>query len=129
MTEEYPRKADLRTEVYQPLPFIAPGTIDPSTMSGEEATKQALAVLAALNAALDTGNADTLAACFFAEQAFWRDMLALTYHLRTFATADVVARAFLETKMLRGLSGAIEIEGAATFVPATPVLVSDTLFF
>ncbi len=98
-------------------------------MSSEEATKQALAVLDAFNVALDTGNAETVASCFFTEQAFWRDMLALTYHLRTFATSGVVSRALLETKMLRGLSGAIKLKGAAIFVPATPVLVSDPLFF
>jgi hypothetical protein len=40
--------------------------------------------LDALNVALATNNTKALQECLFAEQAYWKDALALTYHLRTF---------------------------------------------
>lgn len=120
--DEYPAKADLRNELCQPLPHIAPGTVDSTVMSSEEATKQARTVLSAFNNALSSNDAKKLASCFFAGQAFWRDMLALTSHLRTFTTPSVISAALLETKGLRGVVGDVALEVAAIFIPASPVL-------
>lgn len=92
-------------------------------MSSEEATKQARTVLSAFNNALSSNDAKKLASCFFAGQAFWRDMLALTSHLRTFTTPSVISAALLETKGLRGVVGDVALEVAAIFIPASPVLV------
>lgn len=94
-------------------------------MAGDEATKQANAVLNRLNAALAPDDAATLESCFYADQAYWKDQLALTYHLRTFKTPGVIAASFLETKALRRIPNGIEVDGAAVFLPATPVLVSN----
>ncbi|TVY75931.1 putative indole-3-pyruvate monooxygenase [Lachnellula suecica] len=91
-------------------------------MAGDAATKAALAVVNEFNAFLAADDAAGLASCFFADQAWWKDQLALTYHLRTFATPNVIAAALLETKQLRGLSGCIKLEGPAQFLPASPVL-------
>lgn len=127
--DEYPPKAKLRELVAQaPLPVIAPGTVNPASISSSDSFEAALVVLNELNAALAAEDAKKLKACFFSEQAYWRDQLALTYHLRTFATPAVLAASFLETKKLRGLTEGIKLEGAPQFIPATPVLVSQKAF-
>lgn len=107
----------------EPLPALAPGLINPASMVGDEATIQAKVVLSRLNDALAAEDAGTLESCFFADQAYWKDQLALTYHLRTFKTPGVIAASLLQTKALRGLANGIEVDGAAVFLPATPVLV------
>ncbi|KAL1629247.1 hypothetical protein SLS56_005470 [Neofusicoccum ribis] len=120
--DEYPQAADLRKMMdQQPVPVVAPGTVDAASMAGEEPTKQAQAVLDAFNAALAADDAEALESCFFASQAYWKDALALTYHLRTFKDPGVIAASFLETKKLRGITDGIKLE-AARFIPATPVL-------
>lgn len=123
--DEYPPAVELRQlSVQYPLPVITPGTVDPASMVGSEPLNAALAVLSEFNDALAVGDDEKLKACFFPEQAFWRDQIALTYHFRTFATPAVVAASLLETKKLRGLTESIKLEGTPQFVPATPVLVS-----
>lgn len=83
----------------QPLPTLPPGLIDPASMAGDGATKQANDVLIRFNAALAADDAATLESCFYSSQAYWKDQLALTYHLRTFETPNVVAASLLETKI------------------------------
>lgn len=107
-----------------PLPTLAPGLVDPELMAGDAATKQANIVLSRFNAALANNDAAELESCFYADQAFWKDQLALTYHLRTFKTPSVIAGGLLETEKLRNVSKGIAVNGAALFLPATPVLVS-----
>ncbi|PYI09585.1 monooxygenase [Aspergillus sclerotiicarbonarius CBS 121057] len=120
---EHPPRADLRHMMHQhPLPTLTPGLIDPSSMAGDEATTQARAILTRLNTALATDDAKTLQSCFYADQAYWKDQLALTWHLRTFSSPGTIAASLLETAKLRKVSGEIEIDGAAMFLPATPVL-------
>lgn len=110
-----------------PLPTLAPGLVDPATMEGDAATHQAQSVLNTFNAALAADDCESLANCFFQSQAYWRDQLALTYHLRTFGSPDVIAASLLETKTLRSVKGEIAMDGAAMFLPLTPVLVSGLL--
>jgi hypothetical protein len=107
-----------------PLPMLAPGLIDPASITGNAATKQAQSVLSTFNSALAANDCDLLASCFFEGQAYWKDQLALTYHLRTFKSAGVIAASLLETKALRNIKELITVDGAAMFLPATPVLVS-----
>ncbi|KAH7631217.1 hypothetical protein B0T09DRAFT_339383 [Sordaria sp. MPI-SDFR-AT-0083] len=120
---EYLPQIDLR-EMFekQPLPIIAPGTVDSASMVGDEATEKALAVVDALNAALVAEDAKSLESLFFPGVVYWKDTLALTYHLRTFSGAAVVAASILETRKLRGIERGIQLEGPAQFVPASPVL-------
>ena len=122
INQEYPPKADLRRQLYKPLPFIPPGTVDPA-LDAAEATKQGTSIILKMNAALKDGNEELLEQCFFKGQAYWRDILALTSHLRTFATPRVIARALIETHKLRGFAEGLELQGQAKFVPASPVLV------
>lgn len=121
---EYPPRADLRKDVYRPLPKIAPGIVDPAAMAGDASTNHAQAVLDALNAALASNDANKVADCFYPEQAFWRDIVAFTSHLRTFIQPDVVANALLQMKSLRGIEGGIGIKGDPHFVVMNPVMVS-----
>ncbi|RDW70455.1 Monooxygenase [Aspergillus mulundensis] len=104
-----------------PVPSLTPGLIDPASMAGDAATTQARAVLDRLNSALATGDTKTLESCFYAEQAYWKDLLALTWHLRTFRGPSTIAASLLETAKLREV-GAFEVDGEAVFLPATPVL-------
>ncbi|GKZ49685.1 hypothetical protein AbraIFM66951_002256 [Aspergillus brasiliensis] len=121
--DEYPRRGDLREMMNQhPVPTLPPGLIDPASMASDEATTQARAVLESLNTALVTGDVKTLEDCFYPDQAYWKDQLALTWHLRTFSTPSTIAASLLETAKLRNVSGGVEIDGAAVFLPATPVL-------
>jgi hypothetical protein len=121
---EYPPRADLRREIYQPLPKVAPGTIDPASITGDVATDVVKAAVAALNAALLSKDAEKLADCFSEEQAFWRDNLALTAHLRTFRHNRVISEALLLMDSLRTISGGFEVSGEPRFIAPNPQLVS-----
>jgi hypothetical protein len=122
-SQEYPPRGDLRAMMDElPLPTLAPGLVDPELMAGDAATKQANIVLSRFNAALASNDATELESCFYADQAFWKDQLALTYHLRTFQSPSIIAESLLKTEKLRGVSKGIAVDGAALFLPATPVL-------
>lgn len=125
--EEYPPRADLRKDVYRPLPKIAPGTVDPAALTGDVPANYAQALLSDVNAALASSDAEKLADCFYPEQAFWRDIVALTSHLRSFAKPNVVAAALLGLKPLRGIEGKIELAGDPHFAVMSPVMVSGQL--
>lgn len=122
--KEHPPRADLRKMMDQhPLPVLTPSPIDPGSIDGEKATSYARGVLDRLNAALAANDAEALESCFYADQAYWKDQLALTWHLRTFRCPGTIAASFLETARLRNLSSGITIDGEAVFLPATPALV------
>lgn len=115
--------ADLRTIIAErPIPVLLQDTVGLISLTNDEARKQALSVLDDLNAALAGNDLDALQRCFFSEQAYWKDILALTYHLRTFFGPRVVAANLLETRRLRGINGRLELD-AAVLTPATPTLV------
>lgn len=121
---EYHPKAGLRKNVYRPLPIIAPGTVDPAEMTGDVPVALAQVVVDDLNAALTNNHVNELADCFFPEQAFWRDIVALTSHLRTLIQPRVIADALLRMNSLRVIEGAIEITGEPHFVVMNPAMVS-----
>jgi hypothetical protein len=92
-------------------------------MTGDVPTIQACSVVNAFNAALSSKEVGTLASCFFPEQAYWRDIVALTSHLRTFDHPRVVSIALLQMIDLRGLEGGVKIDGDAHFAVLGPTLV------
>ncbi|KAJ9295985.1 hypothetical protein DTO271G3_5560 [Paecilomyces variotii] len=117
--DEYPPAAALREMMAkQPLPVIPPDTAHHALMSDEGSTKQALVALKKFNAAVVKSDAKALTDCFFPSQAYWKDVLALTYHLRTFTTVEAIVPAFLETKDLRGIDGEIKLV-EANLIPAS----------
>ena len=111
-----------------PLPTIPSGTVSPESMVDKAPTVQAQALLDRLNAGIAAKDASAIAACFYDTQAWWKDSLALTYHLRTFTSPTVIAEALLVVTDLRGC-GKLSAEGEAVFIPATPFLVSRTICF
>ncbi|CAJ2511128.1 Uu.00g067530.m01.CDS01 [Anthostomella pinea] len=120
---KFPPKADLRKMMAQsPVPILAPGMVDMASMGGDEPARQAIAVLEAFNVALASEDVEGLGSLFCAKQAYWKDQLALTYHLRTFYTPGVIAAGLLETKNLRQLAGGFQLDTDARFIPATPDL-------
>lgn len=120
---DYPPAADLRAElVKHPLPTI-PADINVDALSGEQRTSIAKGVLENLNHALYSSNADALARCFFPDQAYWKDVLALTWHLRTFSGARTVAAALAKLTALRKIEGEVKLEGEPMWVRVSPVLV------
>ncbi|KAK4238556.1 putative indole-3-pyruvate monooxygenase YUCCA4 [Achaetomium macrosporum] len=130
--DEYPPAADLREMMAKhPLPVVPRESVPEEAMTGNEPTKEAVVVLRKLNAALASNDAHSLASCFLPSQAYWKDSLALTWHLRTFASPGVIAASLLQTKTLRQLDGEIKVQGDAQFMPATPVLrfIDCTLAF
>jgi len=94
-------------------------------MAGDAPATHAKAVLDAFNAALASNDADALCSCFYSEQAYWRDIVALTSHLRTIENPRIVAAALLEMIALRGLASEVELKGAAQFAVMSPVMVSS----
>lgn len=122
---EYPPKAELRKMMAeQPLPSIPARIIDSDYMTSEECTKQARDIFGCLNTALDSVDPSMLESCFFPTQAYWKDELALTYHLRTFTTPGAIAASLLETKALRHIADGFCLDGEAHLVSATSTLVS-----
>jgi hypothetical protein len=93
-------------------------------MVGDAPAAQARTVLDTFNAALASNDAEKLASCFYEEQAYWRDIVALTSHLRTIERPRVVAAALLKMIALRGLTGEFELAGDPYFAVISPVMVS-----
>ncbi|KAK7979622.1 hypothetical protein PG989_012079 [Apiospora arundinis] len=118
---EWPPAADLRRMLEEnPLPTIAPDICADDPVSDDDiATAKSRDILEGLNQALGVKDVDKIAQCFFAEQAYWRDQIALTWHLRTFSKRQVIAASLLETSTLRRVTGdGFAIEGQAHFIPA-----------
>ncbi|KAK4663557.1 hypothetical protein QC763_609460 [Podospora pseudopauciseta] len=117
----YPPAADLRQKLAEhPLPTVAVTALDPASLTPEETAKIANNVLTAFNKAISTRDITALSNCLFAEQALWKDSLALTYHLRTFSAPAVIAAHLLETTKLRGAHGfGLEF---VHFLPVSPTL-------
>ena len=107
-----------------PLPSIAPNVV-PQPPSADDATLLAATALEKLNAALFSKDANTVEACFFPSQSYWKDNLALTYHLRTISTAARISDSLVETAGLRQM-GPLRPEGTAQF---NPVFVSSFIRF
>lgn len=107
-----------------PLPDLPPDMVESISLSGEEATKQAQQVIDKLNDSLASNNNIALETCFCSDQAFWKDQLALTYHLRTISGSGSIAMSLLETKNLRGLKEGIQIDGPVVLASPSPSLVS-----
>lgn len=73
---EYPPQVDLREMFNEhPVPIIAPGTVNPASMAGDEATKQALVGVDALNEALVAEDVKSLEDLFFPGSIYWKDSL------------------------------------------------------
>ncbi|KAJ4183662.1 hypothetical protein NW755_009696 [Fusarium falciforme] len=123
LQDEHPPPASLRQMMdQQPVPVLDQETVGLISLPGESAAEQALTTLDAFKAAVAAEDVVALQSLFFPEQAYWKDILALTCHLRTFFSPEVIVANFLHTTKLRGVSTEWKLEGA-TFIPATPALI------
>ncbi|CVL02134.1 probable flavoprotein involved in K+ transport [Fusarium mangiferae] len=105
----------------RPIPVLPPKIVGKISFEDVDPSDQATAVVKAFHDALRGSDARALQDCFFDDQAYWKDALAFTYHLRTFYTPSVIVANLLETNKMRGLSMRWNME-SAVFVAATPVL-------
>jgi hypothetical protein len=121
---DYPPKADLRN-ISKPLPKVPPNAVNPESMDPGSVMTQAKIAVKNFNAALSADDPEMLASCFYAEQAYWRDIVALTSHLRTFDIPRVVAAALSETISLRKLVGQVEMVSVPHFTVMSPFMVSS----
>jgi hypothetical protein len=110
--------------VSRPLPCIAPGIT--SALTDNEMFKAANVAVDTFNSAVFKRDLKELARCFYADQSYWRDMVALTSHIRTFRSPSVIAESFLETKAMRDCEKLEFV--TAKFVSISPTLVSIILF-
>ncbi|CAF3616981.1 unnamed protein product [Fusarium graminearum] len=113
---------DLRTLFDEhPIPVVSPKTVSLISFKTHDELEQTSVVVDAFNTVLTNNDAAALQACFFPAQSYWKDSLALTYHLRTFRGPEVIAKNLLATKEARQCNPVWKLEGAV-FVPATPAL-------
>ncbi|KAH7244497.1 uncharacterized protein BKA55DRAFT_692296 [Fusarium redolens] len=121
-SQNYPPAGDLlKLFDQQPVPVLSSYIVKRISFEEVDASDQAAVVVKAFHDALRANDTDALQECFFADQAYWKDALAFTYHLRTFYTPSVIVANLLETNKARGISMRWNME-SAVFVPATPVL-------
>lgn len=114
-----PARADLRTEIYRPLPVVSlpvdASSPDPSDICAE--------VLQALFEGLSEGNVNKVKNCFYDEQCYWRDQLALTYHFRTFKDKECISKALVERAAISKPGSVAVAPGTARLTSAGPTLV------
>ncbi|KAJ5621936.1 hypothetical protein N7528_005168 [Penicillium herquei] len=118
--EGYPPLASLQKDIYQPLPSFPSGLPE---LSDAEYRDLVSTALQSLSQALDSKDVLKVKSCFFASQAYWRDVLAFTYHLRTISSGGVIAPAMLELSEKRKLGEGFQLmpDSAVKFC-ATPTL-------
>lgn len=113
--KEYPPAASLAADIYRPFPRLpanVPAEVDPAAL-----------VTAALQSLARAGDAEQAETRFLRSQAYWRDLLALTWHLRTLNDAPAIAPALVELRRRRGWDGRFELdEGSARDVAVGPAL-------
>ncbi|KAF5708804.1 K+ transport flavoprotein [Fusarium globosum] len=121
-SEPYPPAASL-LQLFdeRPIPVLPPKIIGKISFEDVDPSNQATGVVKAFHDALRGNDVEALQDCFFADQAYWKDALAFTYHLRTFYTPSVIVANLMETNKMRGPSMRWNME-SAVFVAATPAL-------
>ncbi|KAG4288489.1 hypothetical protein FPRO06_06141 [Fusarium proliferatum] len=122
ISEPYPPTASL-LQLFdeRPIPVLSPKIVEKISFEDVDPSDQATVVVKAFHDALRENDVQALQDCFFADQAYWKDALAFTYHLRTFYTPSVIVANLVETNEMRGPSMRWNME-SAVFVAATPVL-------
>lgn len=117
---EYPARADLRSQIYRPLPAVSLPVDQPNPESMSICTE----VLESLFKGLSAGDAAAVKESFYPDQSYWRDQLALTYHFRTFTDRDVITQALVDRTSTNKLDKLTVLPGTARLTPAGPTLVS-----
>ncbi|EGU79234.1 hypothetical protein FOXB_10265 [Fusarium oxysporum f. sp. conglutinans Fo5176] len=123
ISDTYPPAASL-LQLFdeRPIPVLPLRIVEKISYEDVDPSGQATDVVKTFHDALRESDIQALQDCFFADQAYWKDALAFTYHLRTFYTPSVISANLLETNKARGPSMRWNME-SAVFVAATPVLL------
>ncbi|PSR84239.1 hypothetical protein BD289DRAFT_368848, partial [Coniella lustricola] len=90
-----------------PLPTLPDGLSDPAAIDAAAIVQDALNTL---SAGLQANDVAQIASSFLTSQAYWRDLLALTWHLRTFNDASTIVPSLLQLQRERGWSGAVTLD-------------------
>lgn len=118
---DFPPKADLLTEIYQPLPKLT-ASVDWNVLDASTTAEQ---VVRGFSTALEGADTKAFADHFLAHQSYWRDTLAITSHLRTFKDRDVIALVLTEQNRQRHIHGITITPGSTQIVVASGTLVSS----
>lgn len=103
---DYPPAVSLAKDVYRPFPTL-PTNLAPS--SDLNAPALITTALQSLTDALTSKDISQIKSCFHPTQAYWRDLLALTWHLRTFNDAPSIAPALLHLTQQRAWRGSFTV--------------------
>jgi hypothetical protein len=118
--EEYPPKHSLHKDIYRPFPSLPGNLPGSSDIDGAALVNKALQ---ALTDTLETGDVQQLKNVFLSSQAYWRDLLSFTFHLRTLNDGPVIAAALKNLAKERGLVGGFKfVPGSVNDVSPTPTL-------
>ncbi|PCD35992.1 hypothetical protein AU210_008547 [Fusarium oxysporum f. sp. radicis-cucumerinum] len=122
ISDTYPPAASL-LQLFdeRPIPVLPLKIVEKISFKDVDPSGQATDVVKTFHDALRESDIQALQDCLFADQAYWKDALAFTYHFRTFYTPSVISANLLETNKARGPSMRWNME-SAVFVAATPVL-------
>lgn len=104
---EYPPAVSLAKDVYRPFPAL-PANLPAS--SDLDAPALITKALQSLTDALTSEDINQIKSCFHPTQAYWRDLLALTWHLRTINDAPAIAPALLHLTQQRAWRGSFSAD-------------------
>lgn len=112
---------NLAKDVYRPFPKQPAGA---ATATVDDPTALVRQTLASLSTGLVAGDADAVQSLFHGTQAYWRDIVALTWHLRTLRDRARIAPALVQLAQARGLAdGAFAVTpGSVNDVTVSPAL-------
>lgn len=120
---DFPPVADVETQVFRPLPIVRDLPAEGNDGGAEAICTR---VLSSLSDAFGHSDFTSLEEVFLDEGAYWRDTLAFTYHLRTFAGREAIAGSFRELQQKRRGSDFAVDPSSAKPVTAGPLLVSPS---
>lgn len=118
---DFPPRADVSTKIFCPLPVVLEFPAEETSDGAESICTRLLSSLCDGLRGLDSTSLEGL---FLGDGAYWRDTLAFTYHLRTFAGRGPIARAFRELNPQRRCGVFEIVPSSAKPVSAGPSLVS-----
>lgn len=119
---DFPPVADVETQVFRPLPVVCDLPAEENNGGAEAICAR---ILCYLSESLEELHFTSLEDVFLGEGAYWRDTLAFTYHLRTFAGRGEIASAFRELHPQRRSRAFTINPRSAKHVTAGPLLVSS----
>jgi hypothetical protein len=120
--KNFPRKADIPRDIYRPMPINTKGFPVRDETDNECATR----ILGDFSSSLEGRDAAILKRHFF-EQAYWRDCVAMTYHLRTFKDATGIASELVELNSKRKIRDMIVTLDSPKWVSESQALVNPLL--